>query len=67
MKKPKEFDMDFKMTFKTQHGKNAMALIFMEFLGTHYYPPHTDDCYKSSLDEIYRAIKNAEVEKNREK
>jgi hypothetical protein len=61
MKKPEEFDDDFTITFKTQHGKNTMALILMEFLGAYYYPPHTYDCYSIPLHKIYRAVKNAKV------
>jgi hypothetical protein len=61
MKTPEEYNMDFDITFKTQHGKNDMIFIMMEFLG-YYYPPHTDDCYKEHLMEIYRKMKSAKVE-----
>ncbi|MDR1301110.1 MAG: hypothetical protein LBK43_01390 [Treponema sp.] len=59
-----EFDLGFEITFNTQHGKNAMFFIMMEFLGGWQLEHENGTCYDQHLIAIYDAIKAARVKKN---
>ncbi|GHV78588.1 hypothetical protein AGMMS49944_03790 [Spirochaetia bacterium] len=61
MKRPAQFDPGYEITFNSQHGKNVMILAFMEFLGSYYYPPCTENCYSKILRGLYKAMKAGKV------
>jgi hypothetical protein len=56
-----EFDLGFEITFNTQHGKNAMFFIMMEFLGGWQLQHKNGTCYDRHLNAIYDAIKAAKI------
>jgi hypothetical protein len=56
-----EYDRGFEITFNTQHGKNALFFIMMEFLGGWQLEHKNGTCYDRHLIAIYDAIKSAKV------